>query len=51
MQPINNIAAILILGLELEIIGLNEESNKIKIAGNVLILLGWILNIIAGILK
>ena len=51
MQPVNNIALILILGLELMIIGLDNNNIKIKFIGNILTLIGWILNIIAIVIK
>lgn len=51
MQPINTIAALLILGLQLMVMGINDDSKSYKITGGVIMLIGWILNIIANFTK
>jgi len=47
MTPVNTIAIILIFGLELFVIGINDDSNWKKITGMIIMLIGWILNMIA----
>ena len=51
MQPINIIAAILILGLQLIVIGIEANSKSNKIIGGIIMIIGWILNIIANCMK
>jgi hypothetical protein len=47
MTPVNTITITLILGLELFAIGINEDSNWKKITGMIIMMVGWILNMIA----
>ena len=47
MTPVNTIAIILIFGLELFTLGINDDSNWKKIVGMIIMMVGWILNIIA----
>lgn len=47
MTPVNTITIILILGLELFAIGINEDSNWKKMVGMIIMMVGWILNMIA----
>ena len=51
MQPINIIAVILIFGLELIVMGVEMDSKLYKIVGGIIMLIGWILNIIANFTK
>ena len=51
MQPINAIAVLLILGLQLMVMGINDNSKSYKITGGVIMLIGCILNIIAHFIK
>lgn len=51
MQPINPIAVILIFGLELIVIGIETDSKIYKIIGGIIMLIGWILNIVANFTK
>ena len=48
MQPINTIAAILILGLQFIVMGIDIDSKLCKEVGKIIILIGWILNIVAN---
>lgn len=47
MQPVNVIALILILGLELLIISMEKHNSAMKIIGCIVMLVGWICNMIA----
>lgn len=51
MQPINIIAVILIFGLQLIVMGVETDSKIYKITGSIIMLIGWILNIIANFMK
>ena len=51
MQPINIIAVILILGLQFIVIGIEANSKSNKIIGGIIMIIGWILNIIANFMK
>ena len=51
MQPINTIAVILIFGLQLIVMGIDIDSKLCKKVGNIIMLIGWILNIIAIFMK
>ena len=51
MQPINPITVILIFGLELIVIGIETDSKIYKIIGGIIMLGGWILNIVANFTK
>lgn len=47
MQPVNIIALVLILGLELVIMSIEQKSNSLKFIGQTLVVVGWIMNLIA----
>ena len=47
MQPVNIIALMLIFGLELIIVSMENHSSTFKIIGYIITLVGWICNIIA----
>jgi len=47
MTPVNTIAITLIFGLELFALGVNDNSNWKKIAGMIIMMIGWIWNIVA----
>ena len=51
MTPVNNIALVLILGLELMLIGHEEESKNVELIGTILMIIGWILNTVAIFVK
>ena len=48
MQPINTIAAILILGLQFIVMGIEDNSKSYRIIGGIIMTIGWILNIVAN---
>ena len=47
LQPMNIITTILILGLQLLVIGVDDKKTIMKLIGGGLMLAGWIMNIIA----
>lgn len=49
MEPVNIITLILILGLEIMFIGHENNYPKLHLVGNIIMLIGWILNIIVVI--
>ena len=51
MQPINIIAVILIFGLQLVVMGIEIDSKSYKVIGGIIMIVGWILNIIANFMK
>lgn len=46
-QPMNIITTMLILGLQLLVIGVDDKKTIMKLIGGGLMLAGWIMNIIA----
>lgn len=46
MEPINIIALILIFGLEMMFIGHENNSTKLRLAGSIIMLSGWVLNMV-----
>ena len=51
MQPINIIAVILIFGLQLIVMGIEANSKSDKVIGGIIMIIGWVLNIIANFIK
>lgn len=51
MEPVNIITLILIFGFEMMFIGHVRKSDKLYIAGDIIMLIGWILNIVAVCMK
>lgn len=47
LEPMNTITALLLLGVEFAIMGIDQENIKFKIIGGIICMCGWILNIIA----
>lgn len=47
LTPLNTIALILFCGLEIRLLGTDIEKPAVKLIGNIIMLVGWVLQIIS----
>ena len=51
MQSANLITVLLIFGLQLIVMGMDDNSKSYKIIGGIIMTIGWVLNIVADFIK